>query len=160
MGLKPTKTPTAAQTMTTTKTTPIQAVQPYLNFDGRAEEAIEFYRDVLGAEVTLLMRFKENPDSGACASSDGEKVMHASLRIGDTTVMASDGRCLGQTEFKGISLSITASSDADAERIFDALAEGGQVQMPLAKTFFSSRFGMVADRFGVSWMIVVAPPAR
>jgi PhnB protein len=154
------KTQPHRETMTTTKTNPIQAVQPYLNFDGRAEEAIEFYRDALGAEVTLLMRFKESPDSGACTSSDGEKVLHASLRIGDTTVMASDGRCLGQSEFKGISLSITASSDADAEDIFEALAEGGQVQMPLAKTFFTSRFGMVADRFGVSWMIVVAPPAQ
>jgi PhnB protein len=160
VGMNRIKTFNLMRTMTTTKTTPIQAVQPYLNFDGRAEEAIEFYRDALGAEVTVLMRFKESPDSVACSSSNGDKVMHASLRIGDTTVMASDGRSLGKAEFKGISLSITASSDADAERLFGALAEGGQVQMPLAKTFFTSRFGMVADRFGVSWMVVVAPAAR
>ncbi len=154
------KTQPHPETMTTTKTNPIQAVQPYLNFDGRAEEAIEFYRDALGAEVTVLMRFKDSPDPSACSSGNGDKVMHASLRIGDTTVLASDGRCLGQAEFKGVSLSITSSSDADAERLFDALAVGGQVQMPLAKTFFTSRFGMVADRFGVSWMIVVAPAAQ
>ena len=85
------------------------------------------------------------------------KVMHASFRLGDTTVMASDGRCLGQPSFQGISLSLTVADDNEAERVYTALADGGQVQMPLAKTFFSSRFGMVADRFGVSWMIIVAP---
>ena len=143
--------------MTTTKTTPIQAVQAYLNFDGRAEEAIEFYREALGAEVTTLMRFKESPDAAACSSSNGDKVMHASLRFGDTTVMASDGRCEGQLNFQGFSLSLTASTEVEAERLFASMAEGGQVQMPLTKTFFSPRFGMVADRFGVSWMIIVTP---
>jgi PhnB protein len=135
-------------------------VQPYLFFDGRCEEAVEFYKSALGAEVTMLMRFKDSPeppDPGMVPPGSGDKVMHTSFRIGDTTVMASDGRCQGQPSFQGFALSLTAPDDAEAERLFAALAKGGQVQMPLAKTFFSSRFGMVADRFGVPWMIVVAP---
>jgi PhnB protein len=134
-------------------------VQPYLFFDGRCEEAVEFYQKVLGAEVTMLMRFKESPEPpapGMVAPDAGEKVMHMSLRIGESTVLASDGRCLGQPSFQGFSLSLTVPDAAQAERLFAALAEGGQVQMPLAQTFFSPRFGMVADRFGVGWMIYVA----
>jgi PhnB protein len=134
-------------------------VQPYLFFDGRAEEAIKFYRRALGAEVTALMRFKDNPEPpppGTIPAGSEEKVMHASFRIGETEVLASDGRCAGQPSFQGFSLALTVSDDAEAERLFSVLGEGGQVQMPLARTFFSSRFGMVADRFGVSWMIVVA----
>jgi PhnB protein len=143
--------------MTTTKNGP--AVQPYLFFDGRCEEAIEFYRGALGAEVTMLMRFKDSPEPpkpGMCPPGSENKVMHASLRIGQTTVLASDGRCEGRPSFQGFSLSLTVPDEAAAERLFAALAKGGQVQMPLAKTFFSPRFGMVADRFGVSWMIYVA----
>ena len=132
-------------------------VQPYLFFDGRCEEALEFYKSALGAEVQMLMRFKDNPEPQANPPGSGDKVMHTSFRIGDTTVMASDGRCQGQPSFQGFALSLTARDDAEAERRFAALAEGGQMQMPLARTFFSSRFGMVADRFGVPWMIVVAP---
>lgn len=134
-------------------------VQPYLFFEGRCEEAAEFYRRALGAEVIMLMRFKDNPEpTKECMPPDaGEKVMHMSLRIGDTTVLASDGRCSGQPSFQGFSLSLSPRDDAEAERLFAALADGGQVHMPLGKTFFSSRFGMVADRFGVSWMIYVAP---
>jgi PhnB protein len=131
-------------------------VQPYLSFEGRCEEALEFYRRALGAEVQMLMRFKDSPDPGSCPAGAGDKVMHVSFRIGDTTVMASDGRCQGQPSFQGIALSLTAADDAEAERLFGALAEGGQVQVPLAKTFFSSRFGMLSDRFGVPWMVVVA----
>ena len=135
-------------------------VQPYLFFDGRCEEAVEFYKSVLGAEVTMLMRFKDSPEpcgDGTLPPGGEGKVMHASFRIGDTTVMASDGRCQGRPDFRGFSLSLSAADDAEAERLFAALADGGQVQVPLAKTFFSSRFGMVADRFGVPWMVVVAP---
>ena len=134
-------------------------VQPYLFFDGRCEEAVEFYKRALGAEVEMLMRFKDSPeppDPAMVPSGAEDKVMHTSFRIGDTRVMASDGRCQGRPSFQGFALSLTASEEAGAERLFNALAEGGQVQMPLAKTFFSPRFGMVADRFGVSWMIVVA----
>jgi PhnB protein len=134
-------------------------VQPYLFFDGRCEEAIEFYRKALGADVNMLMRFKDSPEPprpGMVPPGSENKVMHASLRIGATTVMASDGRCSGQPSFQGFSLSLTLPDDVEAERAFAALADGGQVQSPLAKTFFSSRFGMVADRFGVSWMILVA----
>jgi PhnB protein len=132
-------------------------VQPYLFFDGRCEEAVEFYRRALGAEVTMLMRFKESPDPASVPAGGEDKVMHMSFRIGESRVLASDGQCLGGPTFQGFSLSLTVSDDAEAERIYAALANGGRVQMPLAKTFFSSRFGMVADRFGVSWMVYVAP---
>ncbi|HKQ27350.1 MAG TPA: VOC family protein [Burkholderiales bacterium] len=120
-------------------------VQPYLMFDGRCEEAIEFYRNALGAEVQALIR------------GEGDRVMHTCLRIGETAVMASDGQCAGKPGFHGFSLSVTAADDAEARKRFRALADGGQVQMPLSKTFFASSFGMVADRFGVSWMIVANP---
>ena len=135
-------------------------VQPYLFFDGRCEEAVEFYRKVLGAEVEMLMRFKDSPEPhppGMIPAGAENKIMHMSLRIGETTVMASDGKCLGRPNFQGCSLSLNAANDAEAERLFAALGAGGQVQMPMAKTFFSSRFGMVADRFGVAWMVIVAP---
>jgi PhnB protein len=135
-------------------------VQSYLFFDGRCEEAIEFYRKALGAEVTMLMRFKESPEPprpGMTPPGSENKVMHASFRIGDTTVMASDGECRGKPNFQGMALSLTVASDAEAERLFAALGDGGEVKTPMSKTFFSSRFGMVADRFGVSWMVIVAP---
>ncbi len=135
-------------------------VQPYLFFDGRCEEAIEFYKKTLGAKVEMLMRFRESPEPpppGCMAPGTEDKVMHACLRIGDTAVMASDGQCGGKPSFQGVSLSITAPTEADADRMFNALADGGQVQMPLAKTFFSPRFGVVADRFGMSWMVIVEP---
>lgn len=135
-------------------------VQPYLFFDGRCEEAIDFYRKALGAEVTTLMRYSESPDPvppGMVPPGSENKVMHAEFRIGETTVMASDGNCKGQPSFQGFSLSISVPDDARAEQLFATLADGGQVQMPMAKTFFSSRFGMVADRFGMNWMVITAP---
>jgi len=133
-------------------------VQTYLFFDGRAEEAIEFYRSTLGAEVTMLMRYKESPEPpppGMVPPGSENKIMHASFRIGDTVVMASDGNCAGKPSFQGFSLSVDAPDEAAAERVFAALGKGGQVQMPLAKTFFSPRFGMLTDRFGVGWMVIV-----
>ncbi len=135
-------------------------VQPYLFFDGRCEEAIEFYRGNLGAEVTMLMRFKDSPepcDPAKVRPGTENKVMHAELRIGDSTVLVSDGRCEGHPDFRGFSLVLTPSHETEVERLFAALADGGQVQMPLTRTFFSRRFGMVADRFGVSWMLYAAP---
>ena len=132
-------------------------VQPYLFFEGRCEEAARFYEGALGAKIETLMRFKDSPDQGTCPSSDGDKVMHMSFRIGDQTLMASDGRCEERPSFQGFALSLNVTAEAEAERLFAALAEGGQVQQPLMKTFFSPRFGMVADRFGVSWMIHAAP---
>jgi PhnB protein len=130
-------------------------VQPYLFFDGRAEEAIEFYKSRLGAKVEMLMRFKENPEPAYNPPDADQKVMHACVRIGDTAVMASDGNCAGKPSFQGFSLSLNAKDETEAKRLFAALGEGGQVQMPLEKTFFSPAFGMVADRFGVSWMVIV-----
>jgi PhnB protein len=135
-------------------------LQPYLFFDGRCEEAIEFYKTVLGAKVDMLMRFKDSPDPvppGMCPPGSEGKVMHSALRIGETVVMASDGMAKGHPEFKGFSLSVNAANEAEADRLFAALGKGGQVQMPQAKTFFSPRFGMVADKFGVSWMVIVPP---
>lgn len=130
-------------------------VQPYLFFDGKCEEAIAFYREALGAEVAMLMRWKDMPDPAAAPPGDPEKIMHARLQIGGTTVLASDGSCQGRPSFAGFALCLTPANEAEAGRAFNALAQGGQVQMPLAKTFFSPSFGMVADRFGVSWMVYV-----
>jgi PhnB protein len=144
--------------MSTTKDNRI--VQPYLFFNGRCEEAIEFYRKALGAEVQMLMRFKESPEPpppGKMPSGWENKVMHSSVRIGETVVMASDG-CGEGSSFEGFSLSLGVRTEADADRAFAALAAGGQVQMPLSKTFWSARFGMVTDKFGVGWMVGVLPP--
>lgn len=137
-------------------------VEPYLFFEGRCEEAVEFYRKALGAEAIMLMRYKDSPEPappGKLPPGSDNKVMHASLRIGDTTVMASDGLATGRPTFQGFCLSLTVPDEARAEQLFAALAEGGKVQMPLAKTFWSPRFGMVTDRFGVGWMINVPSKA-
>jgi PhnB protein len=134
----------------------IMPVQPYLFFDGRCEEAVEFYRKALGGEVEMLMRYKDSPDPrprGAHAGYD-DKIIHASLRIGEASVMMSDD-CMEHPSFQGFSLSLSVADEKDAARKFNALADGGRVLMPLGKTFFSPCFGMVADRFGVSWMVIV-----
>ena len=134
-------------------------IESYLFFNGRCEEAIAFYKRALGAEVLMLMRNNEAPEPappGMLPAGSENKVMHATLRIGTSNLMLSDGRCDGKTEFRGFSLSIDAANEAEADRLFAALAEGGTVQMPLAKTFWSPKFGMVADRFGVGWMVSVA----
>ncbi|HWM91438.1 MAG TPA: VOC family protein [Thermoanaerobaculia bacterium] len=132
-------------------------VSPYLFFDGRCEEAVAFYRKALGAEVTMLMRFKDSPeppDPTMCPPGSENHVLHASFNIGDTMVMASDSPGEAQ-KIQGFSLALSVPDEAEAQRLFSALSDGGQVQMPLSKTFFSPSFGMVADRFGVSWMISV-----
>lgn len=134
-------------------------VEPYLFFNGRCEEALDFYRSALGAEVTSLMRYKDSPEPmepGMVPPGSENKVMHANLRIGETQIMASDGDCAGQSDFRGFSLTITVADAAEADRMFAALADGGQVQMPLARTFWSPRFGMLVDRFGLGWMVNVA----
>lgn len=133
-------------------------LQPYVFFDGRGEEAIEFYKKALGAEVNMLMRFKDMPAScGPNAIKPGteNKVMHAHLKIGDSHLLVSDGDCKGQSKHEGFSLTLQARNDAEADRAFSALSEGGTVRMPLQKTFFSSKFGMIQDRFGIPWMVIV-----
>jgi PhnB protein len=135
----------------------VREVQPYWFFDGRCEEAMEFYRSALGAEVTALLRFKDSPEPEMVVPGAEDKVMHASFRIGETTVLASDGRCEGRPSFQGFALSLTTPNEIEADRLFASLSTGGQVQMPLTRTFFSPRFGMVADRFAVTWMVHVAP---
>jgi len=137
------------------------AVQPYLFFNGRCEEALAFYKERLGAKVEMMMRFKENPDAGAMEHMkvNPEAVMHASLRIGDAMIMCSDGMGGdGRTNFQGVSLALDVATEAEADRAFEALARDGQIQMPIGKTFFSPRFGCVADKFGVSWMVMVPQP--
>ena len=129
-------------------------VQSYLMFNGRCEEAIEFYKKALGAKVEMMMRFKEAPE-GQCSPGTEDKIMHSSFQIGDTVVMASDGMTQGKPEFKGFSLTLNPKTEAEAERLFAALSDGGQVHQPLIKTFFSPKFGVLADRFGVSWMVLV-----
>ena len=131
-------------------------IQPYLSFEGRADEAIEFYKKAIGAKVDMLMRFKEAPDQSMITPESKDKVMHAALHAGDTQLLMSDGRCTGSANFSGIALELSVQTEADAGRIFNALAEGGKVNMPLAKTFFSPKFGMVADKFGVGWMVMVS----
>jgi len=131
-------------------------VQPYLNFDGRCDEALEFYKKALGAKVGMLMRFKDAPEKSMITPGSENKVMHSQVQVGDTTVPMSDGRCTGEANFHGIALALSVDSEAEADKIFAGLADGGQVQMPLGKTFFSPRFGMLSDKFGVGWMIIVA----
>ncbi|RZJ03231.1 MAG: VOC family protein [Rubrivivax sp.] len=132
-------------------------IVPYISFEGRAEEAIEFYKQALGAEVLVLMRMKdapEQPPEGTMPPGSENKVMHAGLRIGQAELMCSDGYCSGKVSFgNGVSLSIEVKDDAEARKVFDALSAGGQVKMPLAKTFFASSFGMVDDRFGLAWIV-------
>ena len=133
-------------------------VQTYLFFGGRCEEALEFYRSALGAKVEVLMRYKESPEPpppGMLAPGFENKVMHTTFHIGGTTLMASDG-CGEAASFTGFSLTLGVPTEAEADRAFAALAAGGQVKMPLAKTFWSPRFGMLTDRFGVGWMVSVA----
>jgi PhnB protein len=130
-------------------------IQPYLFFNGRCDEAIEFYRRSLGAEVAMLMRNKDAPPDAQMPLPPGSenKVMHATLNVGGGVVMASDGMSSGTPEFKGFSLSLTYPTEAECQRVFAALADGGRVDMPLAKTFWSACFGMTTDRFGVQWMV-------
>jgi PhnB protein len=132
-------------------------VQPYLFFDGRCDEALEFYKRALGAKVNALMRFSEAPDQSQVKPESKSKVMHSEFQIGDTVIMASDGHCLGKPSFQGFALSLAVPTEAEADKRFGALSEGGQVQLPLTQTFFAPRFGMVADRFGVNWMVIVVP---
>jgi PhnB protein len=131
-------------------------LQPYLFFDGKCEEALDFYKKAVGAEPKMLMRFNQAPDQSMISPGSENKVMHAQVQIGDTTVLMSDGRCTGNTNFQGFALTLTAKSETEADKTFDALANGGKVTMPMAKTFFSPRFGTLTDKFGVGWMVLVA----
>lgn len=139
------------------KTSTQRSIQPYLYFQGRCAEAVQFYRDALGATVTALVHFKECPDASMCPPGADDKVMHVSFQIGATTVHASDGQCQGPAKFEGFSLSLSAADKAEADLLFAALADRGEVVMPLTATPFSPHFGMVTDRFGVSWFVLVPP---
>jgi PhnB protein len=131
-------------------------VQPYLYFDGRTEEAVEFYKTAVGAKVEALMRWTDSPDKSMCTPNTENKIMHGSIHIGDANVLVSDGRNSGNPKFDGFALTISTKTEAEAIKIFEALAAGGKVTMPQTKTFFSARFGMVVDKFGVTWNVLVA----
>jgi PhnB protein len=138
-------------------------VQTYLHFDGRCEEAIEFYRKALDAQVGMLLRYKDSPEPpppGTVPRGWDDRVMHSEFRVGDSVVMASDDCTDEHAGFQGFQLTITVADEAEAERRFAALAAGGKVRMPLARTFFSPRFGMLSDRYGVAWMVMVQPPGN
>ena len=141
-----------------TRTKEHMKVEPYLFFDGRCDEALAFYKKALRAEVLAVHRFKDAPDPSVRPPGMDDKVMHASLKVGDTQIMASDGRCQGKAIFDGFSLSLSVANETEAKRLFEALGDGGKVQMPLGKTFYSPAFGMVEDRFGVVWMVIVPMP--
>lgn len=134
-------------------------VQSYVFFDGKCEEALEFYKNAVGAQVDRLLRYKESPEPPppGCGPTDPNKIMHVQFRIGETVIMGSDGRATGNPKFEGFALALTVKAEADADKAFNALASGGRIEMPLAKTFFSPKFGMLVDKFGVFWMIMVAP---
>jgi PhnB protein len=132
-------------------------VQSYLFFEGRCEEALDFYKKTAGAQVEMLMRWKDRSDKSMCTPPDNaDKVMHAQFKIGDTTIMASDGRNTGNTDFQGFALAINTKDEAEVDKLFHGLVDGGKITMPLTKTFFSPRFGMLTDKFGVNWMLLVA----
>jgi PhnB protein len=130
-------------------------LQTYLFFDGKTDEALDFYKKAVGAKPKMLMRFKDAPDQSMVSPGSADKIMHAAVDIGDTTVLMSDGRCTGNTNFQGFALTISAADEAEADKLFAALGDGGQVTMPMGKTFFARRFGMLADKFGVGWMVIV-----
>lgn len=148
---------------TTTENCPVQTIQAYLFFNGRCQEALDFYQAALGAEIGMVMHFKDNPENpDSCPGGhkvNPESVMHASFVIKGSTVMASDGMGQDGPKFEGFTLSYTADDEAEAHQRFNALGAGGKVVMPLGKTFYSPCFGMVEDRFGLSWMVIVPHPA-
>ena len=130
-------------------------VQPYLFFDGRCEEALKFYKKVLGAEIGVVMKYKESPSKEMVPPGGANKIMHATLKVGSSMIMASDGRNSGKPTFDGFSLSLAPKTVKDAEKVFKKLSDGGEVVMPQGKTFFAKSFGMTKDKFGVHWMVVV-----
>lgn len=136
------------------------SITPYLFFGGRCDEALAFYRTALGAEVEMLMRFDESPEPvppGMLQPGFEKKVMHASFRVRGVPLMAADG-CDDRSKSDGVWLALTVPTEAEARHAFDALADGGNVQMPLTKTFWSPCYGMVTDRFGIAWMVMVPGP--
>ena len=138
-------------------------IEPYIFFEGRGEEAIEFYKQALGAQVEMIMRYGESPEPpppDIVKPGSENKIMHSSILVDGQRIMISDGGCSGQSKIGGFSISLSVSSEADAKRYFDGLAQGGQVHMPLGKTFFSPCFGMVQDKFGVGWMIMAEPQQK
>lgn len=129
-------------------------VQAYLSFEGRTQEAIDFYKGALGAQVDVILHFRDAPPEMQANMPNKDKVMHAAFRIGDTQIMASDGQCSGKAVFSGVTLTLNAASNGEAEKMFKALGQGGKVGMAMSETFFAHRFGTVTDKFGVNWMVL------
>lgn len=132
-------------------------IQPYVFFDGRCEEALEFYQQSVGAEIGMLLRYRDNPDPSTNPPGAEDNIMHGEMRIGESTVLVSDGHCGGSPTFEGFALTLIAKSVEESERLYKALEEGGQVLVPLGKSFFSPSFGMLTDQFGVMWLVYVVP---
>ena len=133
-------------------------VQTYVYGDGRSEEMLSFYKQAVGAQITMLMKFKEAPDQSQMSPGSAEKIMHAAFKIGETDIMISDGMNKGNPKFDGFALTIQAKDPAEAEKYFKGLTNGGEVTMPLAETFFAKSFGMLRDKFGVNWMVIAPKP--
>lgn len=136
-------------------------IEPYLFFHGRSEEAAAFYARALNAELHFAMRFSEAPEApppGTVPPGHEDRIMHAELRIGQTTVMISDGGCRDTASFDGFALAISFPDTAEAARRFEALADGGEITMAFGPSFFSPGFGMLRDRFGVNWTVVTDMP--
>ena len=133
-------------------------VQTTLNFYGRTEEAVQFYCRTIEAEILFLMRFRDRPGASRMKLGLEEKIFHATFRIGSTVIMASDCGCehsSTEAKFEGFSFALRVETQEKAERFFAALSEGGRIQMPLQETFFATRYGIVIDRFGISWKVMV-----
>ena len=133
-------------------------VQTYVYGDGRSEEMLSFYKQAVGAQITMLMKFKEAPDQSQMSPGSAEKIMHAAFKVGETDIMISDGMNKGNPKFDGFALTIQAKDPAEAEKYFKGLTNGGEVTMPLAETFFAKSFGMLRDKFGVNWMVIAPKP--
>ncbi len=133
-------------------------LSPYLMFDGRCEAAFRFYEQCLGAKVIMMMTYDEAPAGADIAPNTSKKVMHARLAVGDRVLMGSDAPADRFRPMQGFSITLSIAEPAEAERVFDALAKNGKINMPMAETFWAKRFGMVVDQFGTPWMVNCEKP--
>lgn len=134
-------------------------LSPYLGFDGTCEEAFRFYESLLGGRITALVRFGETPAASAMPADRQNAIVHARLEFAGNVLMGGDAPPGVHTGTKGVCISLVINREAEAERVFTALAEGGTIQMPFEQTFWAHRFGMATDRFGTPWMVNCETPA-
>ncbi len=134
-------------------------LNPYLNFDGKCAEAFAFYARCLGGQNLAIQTFRESPMAEHVGPEDQDRVVHARMNVGDTVLMGSDSPSNRSSEAKGFAVSLSVDSAEEAERVFHALAEGGEIHMPIGETFWAVRFGMLLDQFGIPWMVNYERPA-